>query len=143
MGVPAKNKRRAITRHILITNDEILQKPGPLNEAEWERMRQHPMYAYEMLSPIEYLRPALDIPFYHHERWDGSGYPHGLVGEKIPLSARLFAIVDVWDALRSDRPYRKQLPYDQVVAYLREKSNTLFDPKLIDLFLKFLESNLL
>ena len=123
--------------------DEILQKPGPLNEAEWERMRQHPMYAYEMLSPIEYLRPALDIPFYHHERWDGSGYPHGLVGEKIPLSARLFAIVDVWDALRSDRPYRKQLPYDQVVAYLREKSNTLFDPKLIDLFLKFLESNLL
>ena len=123
--------------------DEILQKPGPLNEAEWERMRQHPMYAYEMLSPIEYLRPALDIPFYHHERWDGSGYPHGLAGEKIPLAARLFAIVDVWDALRSDRPYRKQLPHDQVVAYLREKSNILFDPKLIDLFLKFVESNLL
>ncbi len=85
-----------------------------------------------MLSPIDYLRPALDIPFYHHERWNGSGYPHGWKGEKIPLSARLFAIVDVWDALRSDRPYRKQLPREQVIEYLRENSNILFDPKLVD-----------
>ncbi|MCE7861885.1 MAG: HD-GYP domain-containing protein [Chloroflexi bacterium CFX2] len=121
--------------------DEILQKPGPLNEAEWETMRRHPIYAYEMLSPIEYLRPALEIPFYHHERWNGSGYPHGLSGKKIPLSARLFAIVDVWDALRSDRPYRKKLPRDQVIDYLRENSNLLFDPELVDLFLRFVETN--
>ncbi|MBI5962394.1 MAG: PAS domain S-box protein, partial [Chloroflexi bacterium] len=87
--------------------DEILQKPGPLNEVEWEKMRMHPMYAYEMLSPISYLHAALDIPFSHHERWNGSGYPRGLKGEEIPLVARLFAIVDVWDALSSDRPYRK------------------------------------
>ena len=121
--------------------DEILQKPGPLNETEWERMRQHPMYAYEMLSPIAYLNPALDIPFYHHERWNGSGYPHGLKGEQIPLSARLFAIVDVWDALRSDRPYRKAIPREQVIEYLSENANILFDPKLVDLFLKFVEEN--
>ncbi|MBK7448206.1 MAG: PAS domain S-box protein [Anaerolineales bacterium] len=121
--------------------DEILQKPGPLNETEWEKMRQHPNYAYDMLSPIAYLRPALDIPYYHHERWDGSGYPHGLKGDQIPRVARLFAIVDVWDALRSDRPYRKQLPREQVIEYLREKSNILFEPKLVDLFLAFVESH--
>ena len=121
--------------------DEILQKPGPLNETEWERMRQHPIYAYEMLSPIAYLNPALDIPFYHHERWNGSGYPHGLKGEKIPLSARLFAIVDVWDALRSDRPYRKAIPREQVIDYLSENANVLFDPKLVEVFLKFVKEN--
>jgi PAS domain S-box-containing protein len=121
--------------------DHILQKPGPLNEAEWEQMHQHPQYAYDMLAPIEYLRPALDIPYYHHERWDGSGYPHGWKGEKIPLSARLFAIVDVWDALRSDRPYRKAMPRDQVIDYIQENSNLLFDPKLVDHFLKFVETN--
>ncbi|MBI3170761.1 MAG: PAS domain S-box protein [Chloroflexi bacterium] len=121
--------------------DEILQKPGPLNEIEWERMRQHPMYAYEMLAPIAYLNPALDIPFYHHERWNGSGYPHGLKGEQIPLSARLFAIVDVWDALRSDRPYRKAIPREQVIDYLSENANILFDPKLVQLFLEFVEAN--
>lgn len=121
--------------------DEILQKPGPLSETEWEKMRQHPMYAYEMLSPIAYLNPALDIPFYHHERWNGSGYPHGLQGEQIPLSARLFAIVDVWDALRSDRPYRKAIPREQVIDYLSENANILFDPELVDLFLNFVEKN--
>jgi PAS domain S-box-containing protein len=120
--------------------DEILQKPGPLNEAEWEKMRRHPIYAYEMLSPITYLHPALEIPFYHHERWDGSGYPRGLKGEEIPLSARLFAIVDVWDALCSDRPYRKKLPWREVVDYIREKSGILFDPKLVDVFLSVIEN---
>jgi PAS domain S-box-containing protein len=119
--------------------DEILQKPGPLSEAEWEKMRHHPIYAYEMLSHISYLHPALEIPFYHHERWDGSGYPRGLKGEEIPLSARLFAIVDVWDALSSDRPYRKKLPRDEVITYLRENANILFDPKLVKIFLSFLE----
>ncbi|HRQ24520.1 MAG TPA: PAS domain S-box protein [Anaerolineales bacterium] len=114
--------------------DEILQKPGPLNEAEWEKMRHHPIYAYEMLSHIAYLHPALEIPFHHHERWDGSGYPRGLRGEEIPLAARLFAIIDVWDALSSDRPYRKKLPRGEVVQYIKEKSGILFDPKLVDIF---------
>lgn len=121
-------------------SDEILQKPGPLNETEWEKMRQHPIYAYEMLSPIAYLHPALEIPFYHHERWNGSGYPHGLKGEQIPLAARLFAIVDVWDALCSDRPYRKKLPREHVIEYLRHNAGTLFDPKLVEVFLSVVES---
>jgi PAS domain S-box-containing protein/putative nucleotidyltransferase with HDIG domain len=120
--------------------DEILQKPGPLNEWEWEKMRQHPIYGYEMLSPIAYLRPALDIPFCHHERWDASGYPRGLKGEEIPITARLFSIVDVWDALCSDRPYRKKMPPREVASYLREKSGQLFDPKLVDIFLSFVET---
>jgi PAS domain S-box-containing protein len=119
--------------------DEILQKPGPLNELEWEKMRRHPMYAYEMLSPISYLHPALDIPYCHHERWDGSGYPRGLKGEEIPLVARLFAIVDVWDALCSDRPYRKKIPQKEVIAYLREKSGHLFEPRLVEVFLSVVE----
>jgi PAS domain S-box-containing protein/putative nucleotidyltransferase with HDIG domain len=120
--------------------DEILQKPGPLNEAEWDKMRHHPIYAYEMLSQIAYLKPALIIPFFHHERWDGSGYPRGLKGEEIPLAARLFAIVDVWDALSSDRPYRKKLRRNEVIAYLRENSGILFDPKLVDIFMTLIES---
>jgi PAS domain S-box-containing protein len=120
--------------------DEILQKPGPLNELEWEKMRQHPQYAYDMLSPITYLHPALEIPFCHHERWDGSGYPRGLKGEDIPLAARLFSIVDVWDALCSDRPYRKKMPQKEVIRYLREKSGQLFDPRLVDVFLSIMET---
>jgi PAS domain S-box-containing protein/putative nucleotidyltransferase with HDIG domain len=120
--------------------DEILQKPGPLNELEWEKMRQHPIYAYEMLSPIAYLQPALDIPFCHHERWNGSGYPRGLKGEEIPLVARLFAIIDVWDALCSDRPYRKSMPKAEVISYLREKSGELFEPRLVDIFLSTMET---
>jgi len=119
--------------------DEILQKPGPLDEGEWIKMRQHPVYAFEMLSHISYLHPALEIPFFHHERWDGSGYPRGLKGEEIPLAARMFAIVDVWDALSSDRPYRKKLPRNEVIAYLREKSGTLFEPRLVDIFLEMIE----
>jgi PAS domain S-box-containing protein len=119
--------------------DEILQKPGPLNEIEWTKMQQHPQYAYDMLNPIEYLRPALVIPFCHHERWDGSGYPRKLKGEEIPLAARLFSIIDAWDALCSDRPYRKKLPHLQVIQYLREKSGILFDAGLVDLFLNIME----
>ncbi len=120
--------------------DEILQKPGPLNEAEWEKMRQHPQYAHDMLNPIAYLRPALVIPFCHHERWDGSGYPRGLKGDDIPLAARLFSIVDVWDALRSDRPYRKKLPTEEVIHYLRENAGRLFDPKLVEVFLSTMKT---
>jgi PAS domain S-box-containing protein len=120
--------------------DEILQKPGPLTEEEWEKMRRHPIDAYEMLSPISYLLPALEIPYCHHERWDGSGYPRGLKGDEIPLVARLFAIVDVWDALCSDRPYRKKLPQKEVITYLREKSGELFEPRLVDVFLSVIEN---
>ena len=115
--------------------DSILQKPGPLSDAEWEEMRRHPIYAYEMLSPISYLRPALDIPYCHHEKWDGSGYPRKLKGESIPLEARLFAIVDVWDALNSDRPYRKALGKDVALSYIKEQSGKHFDPQLVDQFL--------
>jgi putative two-component system response regulator len=92
-----------------------------------------------MLSPISYLHGALDIPFCHHERWNGSGYPRGLKGEEIPLAARLFAIVDVWDALCSDRPYRKKMHREEVIAYIRENSGQLFDPKLVQFFLSYIQ----
>ena len=118
--------------------DSILQKPGPLTEAEWDIMRKHPQFAIEMLKPIEYLRPALVIPFNHHERWDGTGYPRGIKGEEIPLAARIFAVIDVWDALSSDRPYRKAWPYEKIVEYMREQSGTHFDPKVVALFLQMM-----
>lgn len=115
--------------------DAILRKPGPLTEEEWAIMRRHPVYAYELLSPIPFLRPALDIPHCHHERWDGTGYPRGLRGEEIPLSARVFSVVDAWDALRSDRPYRKGLPDDRVRDMIREGAGTQFDPRVVEAFL--------
>ena len=122
--------------------DDILQKPGPLSEKEWEEMRRHPSYAYEMLSRISYLRRALEIPYCHHERWDGSGYPQGLKGEAIPLVARLFAIVDVWDALSNERPYRKPLPRQEVCQYIYDNSGKLFDSKLVDVFLSVIDKEL-
>ncbi len=118
--------------------DHILHKPGPLTDDEWKIMRKHPQFAYEMLSPIGYLHRALDIPSCHHEKWDGSGYPRGLRGEQIPFAARLFAIVDVWDALRSDRPYRKAWPDDKVLDYLQTESGRHFDPKVVNTFLELL-----
>jgi PAS domain S-box-containing protein len=114
--------------------DAILLKPGPLSEEEWAIMKRHPVYAYELLAPIAFLRQALDIPYCHHERWDGRGYPRGLKGEQIPLSARIFSVVDVWDALMSDRPYRKAWSPDEVHNYLREGIGTQFDPVVIDAF---------
>jgi PAS domain S-box-containing protein len=120
--------------------DSILLKPGPLDDDEWELMHKHPVYAYDMLKPIEYLRNALDIPQYHHEKWDGSGYPEGLKAEQIPLAARIFAIVDVWDALSSDRPYRKAWSTNKVLEYLKDQSGKHFDPMIVDKFLKLLES---
>jgi PAS domain S-box-containing protein len=119
--------------------DEILQKPGPLTDDEWVKMRRHPHYAYQMLAPISYLKEALIIPYYHHERWDGSGYPHKLKGDEIPLVARLFAVVDVWDALCSDRPYRKGIPLKEVMDYLQKESGRLFDPDIVDKFLLLLK----
>jgi HD-GYP domain-containing protein (c-di-GMP phosphodiesterase class II) len=99
-------------------------------------MRQHPRYAYELLSSIDYLQPALDIPYCHHEKWDGTGYPRGLKGEQIPLAARIFAVVDVWDALRSDRPYRKAWSEEKTLAYIREQSGTHFDPQVVGAFMR-------
>jgi len=115
--------------------DSILLKPGPLTPEEWEVMRRHPVYAYELLSPIAYLKPSLDIPYCHHEKWDGSGYPRGLKGEEIPLAARIFSVVDVWDALRSARPYRPAWPEEKVVEYIREQAGKHFDPRVVDTFL--------
>jgi PAS domain S-box-containing protein/putative nucleotidyltransferase with HDIG domain len=119
--------------------DQILQKPGPLDEGEWKEMRRHPEYAYQMLYPIAYLRPALDIPYCHHEHWDGSGYPRGLIGEQIPLSARIFAIVDVWDALLSNRPYRKGCTEESVLEYIKKHAGVYFDPRLVQAFLDLYE----
>jgi putative nucleotidyltransferase with HDIG domain len=119
--------------------DAVLLKEDHLDDEEWSVMRKHPTYAYEMLFPIEYLRPALDIPYCHHERWDGTGYPRGLRGEEIPLAARLFAVVDVWDALRSDRPYRKGWPEEKVREHILSRSGTHFDPHAVELFLRVVD----
>ena len=120
--------------------DAILQKPGKLTEEEWGIMRKHPIYAYKWLSSIEYLRPALEIPHYHHERWDGTGYPDGLKGERIPFAARIFAIVDVWDALRSERPYRKAWSKEKTMAHIQVESGKHFDPQVVETFLEYIRS---
>ena len=118
--------------------DHILRKPGPLTDAEWVIMRTHPKAAYDILKPIKHLANSLDIPYCHHERWDGAGYPRGLKGDAIPLSARIFAVIDVWDALLSDRPYRKAWEREKVIEHIQENSGTHFDPVLADLFLKMM-----
>jgi PAS domain S-box-containing protein/putative nucleotidyltransferase with HDIG domain len=115
--------------------DSILLKTGPLTEEEWQIMRRHPQYAFELLSPIAYLRPALDIPYCHHERWDGTGYPRGLKEEQIPLASRIFSLVDMWDALNTDRRYHIAWPEDRVKEYIRTLAGSQFDPKVVDLFL--------
>ena len=116
--------------------DGILLKPGPLTDEEWVAMKKHPGFAFEMLSPIHYLRKALDIPYCHHEKWDGSGYPRGLKGAQIPLAARIFAVVDVWDALRSNRPYRPAWPEEKVHSHIRALAGTHFDPQVVEVFLQ-------
>ena len=116
--------------------DDILFKPGKLTDDEWEVMRRHPRHAYDMLSPIEYLRPAMEIPYCHHEKWDGSGYPRGLKEEQIPLVARIFAVVDVFDALTSDRPYRKAWSKEEALDHIKQESGKHFDPQVVELFLK-------
>ncbi len=121
--------------------DSILLKPGPLTPEEWAVIRQHPRYAHELLSPISYLGPATDIPHYHHEKWDGTGYPDGLREDQIPLPARLFAVVDVYDALTSRRPYRKAWQKDRAVAYVQEQRGKHFDPEIAAEFLRMVEEN--
>jgi putative nucleotidyltransferase with HDIG domain len=119
--------------------DAILLKEDLLSFDEQDIIRKHPIYAYEMLSPIEYLRPALEIPYCHHEKWDGTGYPRGLAGEQIPLAARLFAVIDVWDALRSDRPYRKGWNEQSIKDYIHSQAGFHFDPRVVDLFFQLIE----
>ncbi len=119
--------------------DGILLKPGKLTDEEWVAMKRHTTYAYEMLSPIAFLRPALDIPYCHHERWDGKGYPRGLQGEQIPLAARMFAVIDVWDALTSDRVYRKALPEAEVRRMIEDGAGSQFDPDVVYAFLAMLD----
>ncbi|MDR7596221.1 MAG: PAS domain S-box protein [Armatimonadota bacterium] len=142
MGVPESAivhvRRGALLHDVgkLGIPDAILLKPGPLTEEEWDIMRRHPEYAYRWLSSIEFLRPALDIPYCHHERWDGKGYPRGLRGEEIPLAARIFAVVDVFDALTSDRPYRKAWSREEALRYIREQAGSQFDPRVVEVFLR-------
>lgn len=121
--------------------DDILLKPGKLTDEEWVIMKKHPVYAYDLLSPISFLRPALDIPYCHHEKWDGTGYPRQLKGEAIPLSARLFAIVDVWDALRSDRPYRAGWPEDKVLTHIQSLTGAHFEPRVVEAFLQLIRED--
>jgi HD-GYP domain-containing protein (c-di-GMP phosphodiesterase class II) len=130
-------KRGALLHDIgkMAIPDTILLKPGKLTDEEWIIMKQHPIYARDLIFPIEYLRPAIDIPYYHHEKWDGTGYPEGLKGEKIPLSARIFAVVDVWDALRSDRPYRPAWSEEKVMEHIRSLAGTHFDSGVIEIFM--------
>lgn len=118
--------------------DAILLKPDKLTDAEWDVMRRHPGIAHEMLAPITFLRAALDIPYAHHEKWDGNGYPQGLKGDDIPLPARLFAVIDVYDALRSDRPYRAGWPEAKIRQHLRDSGGTHFDPRAVNAFLDVL-----
>ncbi|MCX7796396.1 MAG: PAS domain S-box protein [bacterium] len=122
--------------------DSILLKPGKLNAEEWEIIKKHPVIAYEALSSIEDLKPTLDIPYCHHENWDGTGYPRGLKGEEIPLSARIFAIADVWDALTSDRPYRPAWSKEEALRYIKEQAGKHFDPKIVEVFLEIIKEYL-
>jgi putative nucleotidyltransferase with HDIG domain len=146
LGITGKNllniRRGALLHDIgkMAIPDGILLKTGKLTDEEWAMMKKHPQYAFDMLSTIEYLKPALDIPYCHHERWDGTGYPRGLAGEEIPLAARIFAVVDVWDALQSDRPYRDAWPLDKVVDYLKDQSGTHFDPYIVENFLDLIDT---
>ncbi|MDO9088283.1 MAG: PAS domain S-box protein [Anaerolineaceae bacterium] len=121
--------------------DRILLKPGPLSDEEWVEMRKHPNYAYNLLSKIDFLKQAIDIPYSHHERWDGSGYPQGLTGENIPLAARIFAVVDIWDALGSDRPYRPAWKRKEIMNYIQDISGKHLDPKIVSVFFNIIETD--
>jgi response regulator RpfG family c-di-GMP phosphodiesterase len=118
--------------------DGILHKPGSLTEEEWAQMRKHPQIAFEMLSRVDYLRPVLDIPYGHHEKWDGTGYPRGLKGEEIPLAARIFAVVDVFDALSYDRHYRQAWERERVLEHIKFLSGSHFDPRVVDAFFELI-----
>jgi HD-GYP domain-containing protein (c-di-GMP phosphodiesterase class II) len=116
----------------------VLLKDGPLTKEEEKLMQTHPQLAYDMLATIPYLKPALDIPYYHHEKWDGTGYPHGLKGEEIPLAARIFSVVDVWDAVIYDRPYRGAWDKQKALDYIKTESGRHFDPQVVEKFLEMM-----
>jgi HD-GYP domain-containing protein (c-di-GMP phosphodiesterase class II) len=116
--------------------DGILLKPGQLTEEERQLIQKHPVYAYEMLSPIDFLVPAIDIPYCHHEKWDGTGYPRGLKHDEIPFAARIFPVIDVWDALTSDRPYRKAMTHADVRRIIEADSGKHFDPIVVEAFME-------
>jgi len=145
VGMPEESvvhvRRGALLHDIgkMVVPDAILHKPGPLTDDELAVVRQHPENARAFLAKIDYLRPALDIPYCHHERWDGSGYPQGLAGEDIPLSARVFAVVDTYDALTSDRPYRSAWPAEDAVAHVRSRAGSHFDPAVVERFVRMME----
>jgi HD-GYP domain-containing protein (c-di-GMP phosphodiesterase class II) len=120
--------------------DNILLKPGKLTDEEWVIMKKHPSIAYDLISPIPFLKKALDIPYCHHEKWNGTGYPRGLKGEEIPLAARIFSVVDVWDALRSDRPYRPAWSKEKTMEYILQEVGAGFDPKVVEAFLNVMKS---
>jgi PAS domain S-box-containing protein len=144
MGIPdseISDVRRGVLLHDIGkmgVPDHILLKSSPLTDEEWQIMSQHPLNAYNLLSKISYLRSALDIPYCHHEKWDGSGYPRGLKGEQIPLSARMFSVVDVYDALSYDRPYRSAWPKEKIIEYIKEQSGKHFDPHVVEAFLEII-----
>ena len=116
--------------------DAILRKPGPLTPEEWDVMHRHPYYSRQIVAPVEPLRRLTPWIYHHHERWDGTGYPDGLKGEAIPLAARIIAVADVWDALRSDRPYRKAWPEEKAWEHIREQAGKHFDPQVVEVFLR-------
>lgn len=120
--------------------DEILLKPAALTKAERKIIEKHPLYGREMLAGIPYLQPSVEVAYSHHEHWDGTGYPEGLKGEQIPLLARIFAVVDTWDALRSDRVYRKAWTVDKVITYLKQNSGTKYDPHIVEIFLGMVQT---
>lgn len=115
--------------------DSVLLKPGKLDADKWTMMKKHTTHARDLLEPIPFLKPALDIPYAHHEKWDGSGYPRGLKGEEIPLAARIFAVIDVYDALTSDRPYRKAWSQERALQHIKAQAGTHFDPNIANAFL--------
>ena len=140
-GAQLANIRRGSLLHDIgkmALPDSVLLKSGPLSKEEEHMMKTHPKLAFDMLSSIPYLKPALDIPLYHHEKWDGSGYPHGLKGEEIPLPARIFAVVDVWDAVSYDRPYRHAWAQKETIEYIRTQAGTHFDPAIVEAFLEMI-----
>jgi putative nucleotidyltransferase with HDIG domain len=141
MGVQGEallNVRRGALLHDIGkmgTSDAILNKKGPLDEEEWKIIQKHPQEGYDLLRQINFLEPALEIPLCHHEKWDGTGYPRGLKGEEIPISARIFTVVDVFDAMNNDRPYRKAMPTGEVIQFIKDQSGIRFDPAVVEAFI--------
>lgn len=136
-------KRGAVLHDIgkLAIPEAILLKPGSLDGEELRWIQKHPVFAYDWLSKYDELLPCLDIPYYHHESWDGNGYPKGLKGVQIPLSARIFAVIDTWDILRAERPYRKAWGRQRAMQYMREMSGIRFDPQVVDIFILLANQN--